>query len=92
MSDPKTVLRRDTGPKKLKHITEECAELIKAIVKAETFGMFDCYYETDNKYPGETNEEAITREIADVRLAIHRWEQYRETTTHMQRARDFEIK
>jgi len=46
----------------LGRLTEECAEVIQAISKANIFGL-----ETDHK--GKTNQEQLQQEIADV-LAI----------------------
>lgn len=59
---PKTVKQ------KLSHLTEECAEVILEIAKAQRFGL-------DSKNPllppeqQETNRAAILREIADLENA-----------------------
>lgn len=47
-------------------LIEECSELIKALCKAERFGLFDYHPAT----PDVTNRDAILAEIADVERMI----------------------
>lgn len=47
-------------------LIEECSELIKALCKAERFGLFDSHPAT----PTVTNRDAILSEIADVERVI----------------------
>lgn len=52
-------------------LIEECSELIKAICKADRFGLFAFHCMT-----GISNYDAIIEEIADVKKRIEQYEKY----------------
>jgi NTP pyrophosphatase (non-canonical NTP hydrolase) len=52
-------------------LIEECSEVIKALCKADRFGLDD-----HNPVTKETNRDAINSEIADVQLAIKNFQEW----------------
>jgi hypothetical protein len=61
------------------HVIEECAELIKALIKVKRFGW-------QNSYKGTMNVEKVVSEMNDVRKRINELEQWIRDTTPFERA------
>ena len=78
MSDPKFI---HTGTPSTRAI-EECSELIQAICKAERFGWHNTHPTT-----GETNFDAVRREMDDVVESIERLQEHMRAVNHAYNSR-----